>query len=79
MAARQFLCRLLEALREKGWQVHAAFDLSKKAYEKAVFVMRRCESAKLKFACVAMVDIDDLRFLNFPTQVRGIIRRRGKK
>jgi hypothetical protein len=34
--------------------------------------MARCESAKIKYACVAMTDIDSLALLNFPNQVRLI-------
>jgi hypothetical protein len=43
----------------------------------SVFVMARCESAKIKYACVAMTDIDSLALLNFPNQVRQIWRQNG--
>jgi hypothetical protein len=31
--------------------------------------MTRCESAKMKFSCIAMTDIDTIYFINFPHQV----------
>jgi hypothetical protein len=34
-----------------------------------MFLIGRCESAKMKFACLAIADIDSLYFLNFPNQV----------
>ena len=34
-----------------------------------MFLLRRCESAKLKFAAIALSDVDRLRLCNFPHQV----------
>ena len=36
----------------------------------SVFLMGRCESAKIKFAAVAMIDIDSICLVNFPLQVK---------
>ena len=50
--------------------MRATFDISRKPNDKSVFLFERCESAKLKFACLALSDTDTLRLLNFPTQGR---------
>lgn len=74
VASRQFICRLLEALRDKGWTIYTTVDLSRKVTDKSVFIFRQVESAKLKFACVALSDVDTVRFLNFPQQVARRLR-----
>lgn len=78
VATRQLICRILEALRDTGWSMRATFDISRKPNDKSVFLFERCESAKLKFACLALSDTDTLRLLNFPSQVTtylmGILR-----
>ena len=57
--ARQLICRLLETLRDKGWQVLAGVDIGpKRSFEKSNLLMSKCESARLKFACVAPADMD---------------------
>lgn len=74
VAARQFLCRLLEALRNNGWCVYTTVDISRKVTDKSVFILRKSESANLKFACVALSDVDTVKFLNFPQQVTRRLR-----
>ena len=50
---------LLETLRDRGWQVLAGIDLGpKRSFEKSILLMSKCESARLKFACVAPGDMD---------------------
>ena len=57
--ARQLICRLLETLRDRGWQVLAGVDIGpKRSFEKSNLLMSKCESARLKFACVAPADMD---------------------
>ena len=36
---------------------------------KTTFVLSRCESARIKFACISPADVDRLWLLNFPYQV----------
>ncbi len=70
VSTRILICRMLEAMRDKGWEVLGGLDLGqKKAFEKSVLLMVRCESARLKFACIAPADLDRLYLLNFPHQV----------
>ena len=74
--SRQFICRMFEALRDRGWEVASGIDLGqKRSFEKTMILMRRCESARLKFACVAPADIDRLYFINFPHQVCQILKK----
>ena len=40
-----------------------------------MILMRRCESARLKFACVAPADLDRLYFINFPHQVCQLLKK----
>ena len=54
--------------RDTGWSMKATFDISRKPNDKSVFLFERCESAKLKFACLALSDTDTIRLLNFPSQ-----------
>ena len=50
---------LLETLRDRGWQVLAGIDIGpKRSFEKFILLMSKCESARLKFACVAPGDMD---------------------
>lgn len=75
IASRQLICRLLEALRDRGWEVLAGLDVAtKKSFEKSLIVMNRCESARLKFACVAPGDIDRLYLINFPHQISQLLK-----
>ncbi len=66
VAARQLICRVLEAIRNCGWECLMSIDLSRKTSDKSVLLFRRCESAALRFACVAFSDVDRIRLLNFP-------------
>lgn len=73
--ARQFICRLLETMRDRGWQVLVGMDLGgKRSFEKSVIVMEKCESARLKFACIAPADLDRLYFINFPHQISQLLK-----
>ncbi len=74
VSARQLVCRLLECLREVGWEAAAAIDLSRKTTDKSALLFRRCESANLSFACLAMSDVDRIRMLNFPVDMAKHIR-----
>ena len=38
---------------------------------KTTFVLSRCESARIKFACISPADVDRLWLLNFPYQVNS--------
>ena len=43
----------------RGWQVLAGIDIGpKRSFEKSILLMSKCESARLKFACVAPADMD---------------------
>ncbi len=75
VATRQFVCRLLEALRNAGWQILTSMNISRKATDKSVFVMCRCETAALKMACVSLSDVDCVRFLNFSQSASQTARR----
>lgn len=75
VSSRQLICRMLEALRDRGWEVLAGIDLGqKRALEKSTLLMGRCESARLKFACVAPADLDRLYLINFPHQVCQLLK-----
>ena len=74
IATRQLICRLLEAIRDRGYEVVTTIDISRKVTDKSVFLFRRVESAKLKFACIALSDVDRIRLLNFPNQVCKVMR-----
>lgn len=75
ISARQLICRLLEALRDRGWQLLGGLDLGgKRSFEKSIFLMERCESARLKFACVAPADMDKLYLINFPHQISQLLK-----
>ena len=72
---RQLICRMLEGLRDRGWEVLTGIDLSgKRTVEKSLFLMTRCESARLKFACVAPADLDRIWLINFPHQISQLIK-----
>ena len=59
ISGRQLICRLLETLRDRGWQMLAGIDIGpKRSFEKSILLMSKCESARLKFACVAPADMD---------------------
>ena len=77
VSARQLVCRILESLREVGWETTATVDVSRKMTDKSVFLFRRCESANLRFACLALSDVDRMRLLNFPVDmakhIRGLV------
>jgi len=66
VAARQLVCKLLEAYRDQGWECTAALDLSRKTTDKSCFLFRRAESAVVKVSCMALSDADRLRLLDFP-------------
>jgi hypothetical protein len=74
VATRQLICRILEALIENGWKCVTTIDISRKMTDKSVLIFRRCESARLKFACLALSDVDRLRIVNFPSQVSNYLR-----
>ena len=75
VTARQLICRLLELLRDRGWDITTAIDLGqKRSFEKSILVMGRCESARLKFACVAPADLDRLYLINFPHQIGQLLK-----
>lgn len=75
VTARQLICRLLELLRDRGWDVITAMDLGqKRSFEKSILVMGRCESARLKYACIAPADLDRLYLINFPHQIGQLLK-----
>ena len=69
IATRQLICRILEALRANGWRCKTTIDISRKMTDKSVLLFERCEPAELKFACLALSDVDRVRLINFPHQV----------
>jgi len=78
--ARQLICRLLETLRDRGWQVLAGVDIGpKRSFEKSNLLMSKCESARLKFACVAPADMDRLYLINFPHQIGQLLKQTFRK
>ena len=79
VSARQLICRILESLREVGWEVTATLGVSRKPTDKSTFLLRRCESARLRFACLAPADVDRLRMLNFPPDMARHIRALAEK
>lgn len=71
---RQLICRLLEAFRNQGWEVLSTIDISRKVTDKSVFLMRKCESAKVKIGCISLSDVDRIRLCNLPNQVAKAFR-----
>ena len=76
IATRRLLCRLLETLRNKGWEVLSAFDISRKLTDKSIFIMQRVSTVRtgVKFASVALSSSDTLRLIDFPSDVRQPLR-----
>ena len=69
------MCRMLETLRDRGWDVLAGIDTgSKRSFEKTFFLFGKCESARLKFATVAPADLDRLYLINFPHQISQLLK-----
>ena len=75
VSARQFMCRMLETIRDRGWEALSGIDLGpKRSFEKSFFLLGRCESARLKFACIAPADLDRLYLINFPHQISQLLK-----
>ena len=79
---RQMMCRILETLREDGWALKTGLNLAKYGSNggksmsndiQSSMVFSKCESAKLKYACLAPTDIDRLWLINFPSDVSSAI------
>jgi hypothetical protein len=68
-STRQLICEILSALLNEGWALKSTLNVSRKPFEKSVFIFERCESVNVKFACLALSDVNHIRLLNFPVEV----------
>ncbi len=75
VASRRLICQVLQDLAASGWYCMNTIDVSRRLTDKSVFLFRRAQPfPSARFACVALTDVNHLRFIDFPPQAKDALR-----
>merc|ERR1712213_173309 len=66
--SRRTISRISETMLEHGWALTNAIDITRSLNDKSVLLYTRTERKTRSFACIALSDIDRIRFLDFTPQ-----------
>uniref|UniRef100_A0A914WAG5 Uncharacterized protein n=1 Tax=Plectus sambesii TaxID=2011161 RepID=A0A914WAG5_9BILA len=69
--SRYLITLILQSLAPVGWAVMSALDISRRANDKAVFVLRSCAPTSVPHLCICPADMDLIRLINAPEDVQN--------
>ncbi len=75
VSSRRLISQILSDLSSTGWDCFNTMDVTRRLSDKSVFIMQRSQPlVGAKFACVALTDMDHMRFIDFPSHVTEALR-----
>lgn len=73
--ARYLICKLLEALRGRGWTVKTTLDVSRSSRDKSIFILAPSQYPDTApVMCLSFSDTDKIRLINAPEDLTNIVR-----
>uniref|UniRef100_A0A914W883 Uncharacterized protein n=1 Tax=Plectus sambesii TaxID=2011161 RepID=A0A914W883_9BILA len=71
--SRFLITLILQSLVPVGWAVMSALDISRRANDKAVFVLRSCTPTSIPHICICPADMDLIRLINAPKDIQDTV------
>lgn len=72
--ARFLVCKILEALKSRGWSLQASVDISRKSQDKSIFLFSQSLPKSQPVMCLSFCETDKIWLVNAPQQITTVCR-----